>query len=126
MPTMTSAITWFEIATSEPATAERFYGSLFGWSFQPDQDTNGYRMITVPGQDGPQGGLLPTGGTMPGHAIFYVQVEDVAATAAAAEAAGGKVLVPATATPDGLVFAHLLDPSGNHFGIWTPPAGKPA
>jgi predicted enzyme related to lactoylglutathione lyase len=37
------------------------------------------------------------------------------------ERLGGKVLAPPTTGPDGLVFAHLLDPSGNHFGVFTPP-----
>ena len=27
-------------------------------------------------------------------------------------------------TPDGLSFAHLLDPSGNHFAVFTPAPGS--
>jgi predicted enzyme related to lactoylglutathione lyase len=49
-----------------------------------------------------------------------VVVEDVAAAVAKAERLSGKVLVPATTRPDGLVFADLLDPSGNHFGVFSP------
>jgi len=29
--------------------------------------------------------------------------------------------VPAQTTPDGLVFAQVLDPAGNQIGIFTPP-----
>jgi predicted enzyme related to lactoylglutathione lyase len=36
--------------------------------------------------------------------------------------AGGKVFVEPTSAPDGLVFAHVLDPQGNHFGLFSPPA----
>ena len=62
-----------------------------------------------------------TGGQMPNYAVFCVEVADVAGACAGAEAAGGKVLVPATPTENGLVFAHLADPSGNQFGVFSPP-----
>jgi uncharacterized protein len=121
MPELINGIGWFEVATDDPATAERFYGGLFGWSVAAG--AGGYRAVSTPAKDSVQGGLMATEGKMPNHAIFYVQVADVPATARAAEAAGGKVLVAAQTTPDGLVFAHLLDPAGNHFGIFRPPAG---
>jgi hypothetical protein len=31
------------------------------------------------------------------------------------------VLVPPTTSKNGLVFADLHDPVGNHFGVFTPP-----
>lgn len=51
---------------------------------------------------------------------------DTAASCRQAEAAGGKVLVAPQNEPGGLTFAHLLDPSGNHFGVYTPTAGHDA
>jgi predicted enzyme related to lactoylglutathione lyase len=123
MSTMTNGISWFQIGTDDVAAAQRFYGGLFGWTFEADPDSPGYQIITTPAKDSIRGGLADTSGRGPSHAVFYVQVADVAATAAAAEAAGGKVLVPAQRTPDGLVFAHLLDPSGSQFAIYTPPVG---
>jgi predicted enzyme related to lactoylglutathione lyase len=124
-----NGIGWFEIATDQPEVAERFYGDVFGWTFGDDQgaatgaDGAAYRMVTPPGAERPTGGIFPTGGKMPNYAIFYVLVTDPAEACRAAEAAGGKVLVAPQTTPDGLSFAHLLDPSGNHFGVFTPPAG---
>jgi predicted enzyme related to lactoylglutathione lyase len=35
---------------------------------------------------------------------------------------GGKVAMPALTTSNGLKFAYLQDPSGNTFGVFTPPA----
>ena len=110
-------VDWFQIGTDKPAEAERFYGDVFGWTFAGDDDTAGYRLVTTPGAAGPGGGLV---GTTPGHAIFYIHVADTADACRRAEAAGGKVLVAPTDGGSGLVFAHLLDPSGNHIGVYTP------
>ena len=123
---VTNGIGWFEIATDEPAAAERFYGEVFGWTFSDDDDSTSadgtaYRIVTTPAEGGLRGGLFATGGTVPNYAVFTVLVEDTAATCAQAEAAGGKVLVAPQTEPGGLTFAHLLDPSGNHFGVFTPP-----
>src|SRR5262249_3643165 len=60
-------------------------------------------------------------GEFPNHAIFMVVVQDVAAVCAQVERLGGKGLVPPTTSKDGLVFADLHDPAGNHLGVFTPP-----
>jgi hypothetical protein len=71
------------------------------------------------GTDTPSGEISDTGGEVP-DAIFMVVVQDVAAVCAQVERLGGKVLVPPITSKDGLVFADLHDPAGNHFGIFTP------
>jgi predicted enzyme related to lactoylglutathione lyase len=94
---------------------------LFGWSFVPDPNSGGrYHLVSHLGAEQPSGGIVDTGGAHPNHAIFLVQVDDVAATVAAAEGLGGKVLVPPATTPDGLTFADLQDSAGNHFGVSLP------
>jgi uncharacterized protein len=113
-----NSVEWFEVGTDQPEEAKKFYGELFGWTFQGGPD---YSEVTTPGADGPTGGIFNSGGRFPGYAIFYVTVEDVAATLAKAESLGAKTLVPATTTPDGLVFAQLRDSTGNHFGVFSPP-----
>jgi predicted enzyme related to lactoylglutathione lyase len=122
MSTMVNGIGWFEIGTDDPAAAERFYGDVFGWTFADDPDSNmPYRIVTTPADGSIQGGVFGTGGALPSYAIFYVLVQDVARACRRAEAAGGKVLVPAASNDAGLTFAHLADPAGNHFGVFTPP-----
>jgi uncharacterized protein len=124
MSTMVNGIGWFEIGTDDPGAAERFYGELFGWTFADDPDSNmPYRIVTTPAEGSIGGGVFGTGGALPGYAIFYVVVSDVARACRQAEAAGGKVLVPAATNDVGLTFAHLADPAGNHFGVFTPPPG---
>ena len=82
-----------------------------------------YRNITASGADAPMGGVANTGGQMPNHGVFYILVADVEATCAVAEQIGGSVvakfLEPGPGAPR---FAYLRDPSGNQFGVFTPPA----
>jgi len=120
-------LAWFEVASDDPETAEKFYGGLFNWSFESSGSlTSGgldYRNITAQGAQQPMGGLFATNGELPNHAVFYILVTDLEATCAQAEQLGGTLISkntdPAPGTP---AFAYLRDPSGNQFGIFTPPA----
>jgi predicted enzyme related to lactoylglutathione lyase len=118
-------VAWFEIGSDDPDAARAFYGELFGWSFAVEGP---YSTITT-GADHPlQGGVQDTGvplphGTPRSYAVPYVQVDDVAGTCERVERLGGKVMVPATAIPSGLVYAHVADPAGAHIGLFRPPAG---
>lgn len=117
------SVGWIQIGTDDPQAARQFYGELLDWTYVPDPNGGGrYDLITFPGDDQPRGGIADTEGEAPNHAIFMLVVSDVRATVATAEKLGGKVAVPPTTTPTGLVFAELLDPAGNHFGVFTPPA----
>jgi len=55
--------------------------------------------------------------------VFYIVVADVETTCADAQQLGGTVLSkhldPGPGAP---MFAYLRDPSGNQFGVFTPPA----
>jgi uncharacterized protein len=115
-----NAIAWFEVGTDDPAAAERFYGDVLGWTVAHDGNP-GYEVFTAGDADGVHGGLFNTEGKLPSYAVFSVIVEDVAATCRRAEEAGGKVQRAPQVNPDGLTFAHLLDPAGNHFEIFAPP-----
>ena len=115
-------IGWFEIAASDTDKAEAFYGEIFNWSFNADDAVPAYRIVetgSIPG-----GVTTAQAGTPETYAIFSVVVPDVAATCEAVVAKGGSVLVgPETIAENGLTFANLTDPDGNHFGVFTPPAG---
>ncbi|MBW8484819.1 VOC family protein [Actinomadura parmotrematis] len=118
-----NSVGWFEIGTDRPEETKRFYGELFDWTFSIGADGEpAYSEITAPGASEVSGGVFASGGAFPDYAIFYVVVEDVAASVARAEALGGKVIVPPTTAEGGLVFAQLHDSAGHHFGVFTPPA----
>ncbi|EOD69048.1 VOC family protein [Amycolatopsis vancoresmycina] len=111
-------VAWFEIGSPDPAAAERFYGEVFGWSVAQDETAStdsAYRVINTGGS---RGGLAT--GTE-NYAVFTVLVEDVDATCRRVEEAGGQVQRPPVVNPVGVKFAHLLDPAGNHFSVFTPP-----
>jgi predicted enzyme related to lactoylglutathione lyase len=117
-------IGWFEIGTSDPDAARRFYGEAFGWRF----DLQGpYSIVTTGEGHSLQGGVQDTRAGLPEgtplrYAIPCVLVPDTAVACDRVAALGGKVLVSSTATPTGLTYAHVTDPDGNHFGLFTPPA----
>ncbi|MFJ1455502.1 VOC family protein [Nocardia sp. N2S4-5] len=121
---MTSAfgtVAWFQVGSADPAAAQRFYGTLFGWTFGADPGSGeGYDLIRYANTEVPSGGIAHLDESDTPHAIFCVLVQDVAATCDQAVALGAKVLVPSVTTPDGLTFAHLLDTDANRFMVFTP------
>ena len=119
--TAINGIAWFEIGTDDPATAERFYGDVFGWTVAHDDTKStdpAYQIFTTGGMPG---ALFATKGEMPNYAVFTVLVDDVEAACARVSTAGGSIQRPPSVNPVGVTFAHLLDPSGNHFAVFTPP-----
>jgi hypothetical protein len=117
---MTHPVMWFEVLGNDGGRLQRFYGELFGWTFGPGGDGGqDYRPITTVAGEPPSGGLANHGGKGPDYAIFYVRVADVPAAVAQVESLGGKTVVPPSPGGDGLVFAHVADPSGSLFGVFS-------
>ena len=116
-------VTWFEVATDDPDATEKFYGELFGWTYESgaggDDAGMDYRTIHYPGQERAAGGVYANSG-MPQHAVFTVAVADVAAVCARAEELGGTVLHAVTEPASGPAFGYLRDSTGNVFGVFTP------
>jgi hypothetical protein len=112
---MTNTIDYFELGSPDPARTGAFYGSLFDWPIGEPSMPAGYSMV-----DGGAGGLWDTS-AMGGQnwAIFYVHVDDVAASVAKATELGASVAIPLV--DNGTIeFAHLIDPLGNRFAVWKP------
>ena len=121
MTRQTAPIGWFEIAGSDPARTEAFYSTLFDWSYTDSPIGPSYRIVDA--GDGVAGGVTTAAPGLPEtYAIFSVIVPDVAAVCSQVVGLGGRVLVGPELTPDGLAFANLEDPDGNHFGVFCPPA----
>jgi uncharacterized protein len=106
-------IAYFEFAGPDSAALAAFYSTLFGWRFGPGPFP-GYQSLPADGGAGLPGGVRQEGTP---ECMVYVRVPDLKAAVAAAEAAGGTVVVPPTEVPGVVSFALLKDPAGNRFGI---------
>lgn len=113
------AISWFELATTDPASASAFYSQVLGAECAPDPDTPfEYTLVKVAGN--PVAGILQIGedwGPVSPNWGIYVGVEDVDATVSSARDLGGSVVVEPRDIEQFARFAVLRDPDGAVFNI---------
>ncbi len=112
---MSSPLIHVEVAGKDPAKLQGFFGDLFGWQMNTDNPMN-YGVFNLSDEIG--GGVGPAPEGQPGHAIFYVGVDDVEASLAKAESLGGSRLFGPMAVPDGPTIGHFADPEGNVVGLF--------
>lgn len=113
---------WIETWQPEPYAAVRFYESMFGWHVHEvpvtgpgSEDPDEYYLAHQHGQRVAGIGQAPEG--FPAAWMMQVRVDDLDATIAHAEAAGGSCLqTPLDRGPEGRV-AVLADAAGVPFGI---------
>jgi len=112
---------YIEITVADMAVAQRFYGAAFGWTFNAYGP--GYAGIVVGGREA--GGLAvaetsssssSSSSTVGPLVILYSQ--DLEATVAAVQQAGGTITMPVYAFPGGRRF-HFADPTGNVMAVWS-------
>jgi predicted enzyme related to lactoylglutathione lyase len=116
---------WVDLASTDVDAAKPFYERLFGWTYDdsPTPDGGTYTMAMSKGK--PVCGIMaqpPNMAGMPSMWSTFVSVEDVDASIAAAEAAGGSVNVPAMDVMDAGRMAVLQDPTGAVICLWQPQA----
>jgi predicted enzyme related to lactoylglutathione lyase len=112
------AFIWYELLTSDPDAAARFYEAIVGWSvrnFEGD-GTPDYRIFHASDGDGIAGLMaLPAEaaarGARPGW-LGYVGVDDVDRTVADARDAGATVHMPPADLPGVGRMAMIADPQG--------------
>lgn len=111
---MGNKVVHFEVSGTDHGALQRFYGDLFGWKVDADNEMN-YGMVQ-PDDAGIGGGISPApGGT--NHLTFYVEVPDLQAALDKAVSLGGQVAMPPMDVPGGPSIAHFLDPAGNFVGL---------
>lgn len=113
---------WIDLGTPDQDAAAEFYGGLFGWSVEADENaeqTGGYRVAML--RDKAIGGMmrLMQEGQPPAWST-YICVEDADATVAKAREAGGSVVVEPMSVLDYGRMAFLSDPTGAVIGLWQP------
>lgn len=103
---------WVTCLVRDISTTARFYGEVFGWSFDHSEE-DGYAVATLRGREVAGLGSLAAAGpdAAPGW-VTEVRVDDAAATAKTVAAAGGTVLAgPIDMSPAGILTV-LADPAG--------------
>jgi len=123
---------WSELLAPETEKLTDFYAKVIGWKTkivdaedqtQPARSPADQYTIFMDG-DQEVAGLMRANHPEAVHSgvgwFTYIQVADVEAAVARAEATGGTVLRPAAETADGNLVAVISDPMGNVFGLVTP------
>lgn len=119
---------WIDLGTDDMDAAAKFYGELFGWTFN-DQgaDYGHYHMITL--GDRPVGGAMsslmgPEGPleepAYPSAWTVYLATDAIDSTVNKVSDAGGKVHYPAMKVGELGSMAIVEDPAGAAFGLWEP------
>jgi predicted enzyme related to lactoylglutathione lyase len=112
---MSSPLIHFEVAGKDAGKLQSYYGDLFDWKVDSDNPLN-YGIVNLSGDVG--GGIGPAPEGQPGHAIFYIAVEDVEASLAKAESLGGSRVFGPMEVPEGPTIGHFADPEGNVVGLF--------
>ncbi|MCM3662087.1 VOC family protein [Georgenia satyanarayanai] len=110
------SIDYVEIPVHDLTVAKRFYAAAFGWDFTDYGPT--YSGIRGEGER-ETGGLVLSDDVRPGGPLVILYSDDLEASVAAVEAAGGRVVAPPYDFPGGRRF-ELEDPSGHRLAVWTP------
>ena len=109
----------FEIPVDDPDRAEKFYGSVFGWSFQRYPGAPQYYGLATTGESDPgiNGALFQRGADS--ETTLTMSVDSIEKATAKIESAGGKVVQGKTPIPTMGWFAVCQDTEGNRFGLFT-------
>lgn len=118
-PAPVGAPIWIDLATSDVARARDFYAAVFGWTFQVEQ-CGAYHYAL---QDGRAvAGLMANDPqwNAPDGWTTYLHTADIAATVAAAGAAGAQTCVAPMEVEGKGWLSMLTDPAGAPVGLWQP------
>ena len=109
-------INYVEFHAKDLAGTKAFFQSVFGWTFE-DYGPE-YTSFSDQGLDGGffQSGLASSPEKGAALVIFYSN--QLEATLAKVEKAGGSIVRPIYSFPGGRRF-HFTEPSGNEFAVWS-------
>lgn len=115
------ALAWAELLTPEPQSAVGFFQQLFGQDVTeyPQDDGGKYSTLVVNGVEVAGIAAVPAdaeGTLKPGWQVYF-GVPSVAGAVAAAEAAGGTVLIAPDEAEEAGTIATIEDPQGGVFSV---------
>jgi predicted enzyme related to lactoylglutathione lyase len=113
-----------DLMTTDVAAAKEFYAGLFGWTYEDNPTDREGVVYTMASRSGKAAaGLSPQPPEQAEMGIppmwnSYVTVDDIDATVAKVEAAGGTVMAPAFDVMDAGRMAVIVDPTGAVLSLW--------
>ena len=120
-------IIWRDLLTNDPAASQRFYGELFGWTFESPENNSAYTLIRNNGRM--IGGMIDTVALNNrddiSQWVVLMSVEDVDASIARVTAAGGEVVTPVTDLQNRGELAVFRDAEGALLGMLETRDGDP-
>ena len=123
-PRLPGKFVWADLVTDDAVAAQRFYASLFGWTFQ---DMGGYLIATM--DERPVAGLFqrprPEDKTAHPRWFGYISVSSLSRAERAVTKAGGRVVAPAKKFPKRGEQEVFADPEGVVFGVVKSSSGDP-
>ena len=109
-------INYVELPAKDLAATKAFFESVFGWSF-----TDYGPEYTAFENQGLDGGFFQSdlaSSTEKGAGLIVFYSNQLEATLAKVQKAGGSILRPIFSFPGGRRF-HFTEPSGNEFAVWS-------
>lgn len=115
---MSGKFFWYELLTSDPEAARKFYGNVIGWGIQ--DGTDGYRLFTT--QSRGVAGLMElpehlSEAKVPPHWVGYISVDDVDDAVEEIEEEDGAVHREPFEIPGVIRLAVVADPQGAVFVV---------
>ena len=122
---MGQPVVHFEIIGRDGEALRRYYGELFGWTFDADNPMN-YGIVTRESNVnadgiGIGGGVSEGPEGYSGHVTFYIEVPDVEASLAKAETLGGTRMMGPERIMDQFDIGLFTDPEGHVVGVVSAP-----
>jgi uncharacterized protein len=113
---------WYELMTTDPAAAEKFYKDVVGWTAAPFGGApDPYTIFQRSGDAGVAGLMkLPDGMNAPPFWAMYVGAPDFDATVAHIKRLGGSELSPVIDIPEVGRMQMMKDPQGAAFYVMRP------
>lgn len=113
---------WIELSTPDQAAAGAFYAALFGWEIESNPVDDAGSVYLIGRLEGDQiAGISWQLPELAGHPAFwgvFLAVDDVDATVAKVEAAGGKVEAGPFDVMEHGRMAAIQDPTGARVNLW--------
>jgi uncharacterized protein len=125
---LTGKVVWNDLLTDDIASARKFYGGLFGWTFEESGERAGHSYAIARAGRAYVAGILEVSNREDGKEMSrwlpFVSVTDVDEAIRRATASGARVAVGARDVPMGRVAA-VVDPEGAVIGLARSRLGDP-